>query len=238
MDRLGAIRRRLAGLAGAARKWGAGRGSRLALLAALLSGTLLGAWALWPRARAFAIEIRDERGMELVEGYAPWIEAAARESGVDPYLIAAVMFMESRGRGGQTSHAGAVGLMQLTAPAIADAARRLGLEGAAPSLETVRDDDRLNIRLGAAHLAWLLEHRGDWSLEAVLVSYNAGRARLQGWIEREGSYQSWRRREWQRHQAGERTTGTLEYATGVLAKMKAFAERGVVRPVEGVESLR
>jgi len=188
-------------------------------------------WALWPRARAFAVEVNDSFGMRLVEGHADLIDDAARESGVDPFLIAAVMFMESRGRGGQTSFAGAHGLMQLVPSAAGDAAQRLGIE--APTVEVLRDDDALNVRLGAAHLAWLLEHRGGWDLEAVLVSYNAGRAKLFRWIDRHGGYEAWRAHEHARHVAGEETTGTLEYATAAIGKRAEFHERGEIRPVEG-----
>ena len=210
----------------------ASRPLRALVLLGLASGMTFLSWSLWPGARAFAVEVHDARGLRLVEGHAELIDQAARESGVDPHLIAAVMFMESRGRGGQTSHAGAFGLMQLMPSAAQDAARRLGI--AAPPDEVLRDDDALNVRLGAAHLAWLLEHRGEWDLEAVLVSYNAGRARLFSWIDRHGSYAAWRAHEHGLHTAGEETTGTLEYATAALAKRAEFRGRGVVRPVEGV----
>jgi soluble lytic murein transglycosylase-like protein len=204
----------------------------LVLLAGAVGASCL---VLWPKARAFAADIQDQLGVRLVEGHADLIDEAARESGVDPYLIGAVMFMESRGRGSQTSHAGAHGLMQLMPAAAEDAARRLNLP--APTVEEVLDDDRLNVRLGAAHLAWLLEHRGEWDLEAVLVSYNAGRTRLMRWIERHGSYAAWRAYEHGRYEAGEETTGTLEYATNAIAKRALLRERGVIRPVEGALSI-
>ena len=209
----------------------AGWQTRVVLLLLISSGVGLISWGLWPSARAFVIEIHDRRGMGFVEEHAGLIDEGARESSVEPYLIAAVMFMESRGRGGQTSYAGALGLMQLIPGAASDAARRLKLPP--PTPEQVLSDDRLNVRLGACHLAWLLEHRGEWSLEAVLVSYNAGRARLMGWIERHGSYEAWRAHEIELRFRGEGTTGALEYALGVLAKRQEFMERGVVRPVEG-----
>lgn len=209
----------------------ASRPGRAAVLVLLAGGVGVLSWTLWPTARAFAANIKDQLGVGMVEDHADLIDEAARESQVDPYLIAAVMFMESRGRGGQTSHAGAHGLMQLIPAAAADAAQRLGLP--APTVEELLEDDRLNVRLGAAHLAWLLENRGEWDLEAVLVSYNAGRTKLLRWIERHGSYAAWRAHEHARYEEGEKTTGTLEYATNAIAKRALFRERGVIRPVEG-----
>ena len=150
---------------------------------ALLTASVVG-WSLWPTARSLAVEVRDGYGMQLVEGHLEIIVASAHESRVDPSLLAAIMFIESHGRGGQTSNAGALGLMQLVPASASDAARRLDLP--VPTTDQLLENDRLNVRLGAAHLAWLLEHRGDWSLEQVLVSYNAGRARLLAWMERYG----------------------------------------------------
>jgi len=185
------------------------------------------AWSVWPTAaRSLAVGVHDEWGMRLVEGHVASILAAAQDSGVDPSLLAGIMFIESRGRGGQTSIAGALGLMQLVPASAGDAARRLDLP--APSMEQVLEDDELNVRLGAAHLAWLLEHRGDWSLEQVLVSYNAGRARLMGWIEAHGGYAHWRAHEEQEAFAGGRPSGALRYALGVLDARDRLRERGVI----------
>lgn len=211
------------------------RAARAAVLAAIAALALAGSWTLWPRTRALAVELKDQLGFVLVERYAKELEAAGRESSVDPPLLAAVMYMESRGRGGRTSHAGAHGLMQLVPAAASDAARRLGLPE--PSVEELLEDDGLNIRLGAAHLAWLLQHRGDWSLEQVLVSYNAGRAKLFRWIERDGGYEGWRAQEIRRELAGEETTGALRYALEAIAAREELLARGKIARLPGVEVL-
>lgn len=207
--------------------------ARFALLVAVGAAIVFLCIRLWPTARVFAVEMRDAMGMDLVEGHTDAIEAASAESKVDAHLIAAVMFLESRGRGGQTSHAGAHGLMQLVPAAASDAAKRLGVE--VPTVEQLLEDDELNIRLGAAHLAWLLQHRGEWNLEAVLVSYNAGRAKLFRWIDRHGGYEEWRTSEHDLHLAGERTTGTLEYATRAIELTGEFRERGAITLPGGVQ---
>jgi soluble lytic murein transglycosylase-like protein len=198
--------------------------ARLWALAALMATVVI--WSLWPSARSLAVEVRDELGLRLVEGHVEIIVAAARESGVEPSLLAGIMFVESHGRGGQTSSAGALGLMQLVPASAGDAARRLDLP--TPTTEQLLEDDELNVRLGAAHLAWLLQHRGDWSLEQVLVSYNAGRVKLMRWMDRHGGYTGWRAQEEREELAGGRTTGALRYALEVLEARDHLLERGVI----------
>ncbi|MEZ6018274.1 MAG: transglycosylase SLT domain-containing protein [Planctomycetota bacterium] len=173
----------------------------------------------------------DEVGLRLVEGHAPDLHAAAAESKVSPTLLAAIVYAESRGRGGQTSSAGALGLGQLTVASAADAARRLGIP--APTAAQVRDDDQLNLRLAAAHLAWLLENSVGWPLEQVLVSYNAGRARMFQWLERAGGFGAWVAAEERRAASGQATTGSLRYARQIVAIRAELRARGkIVDPVD------
>lgn len=170
----------------------------------------------------------NERALARIDGLRPLIEAASKEAGVDPLLVGGIIFAESRGVSGQTSSRGALGLMQLVPAAARDASKRSSLEvpkGERELSEGLLHDDRLNLRLGAAHLAWLLEHRGDWGDEAVLVSYNAGRAKLFRWIDRAGSYAAWVQSEEARSAAGQRTTGALAYARQVLAVRGVLAKR-------------
>jgi soluble lytic murein transglycosylase-like protein len=90
----------------------------------------------------------------------------------------------------------------------------------------VRDDDALNLRLAAAHLAWLMDNSPGWSLEQVLVSYNAGRGRLFQWLQRAGSFEEWVRQEERRAARGEETTGSLAYARQIVAIRERLASRG------------
>jgi soluble lytic murein transglycosylase-like protein len=173
----------------------------------------------------------DELGLRLVEGHADALHAAARESGVSATLLAAIVYAESRGRGGQTSRTGALGLGQLAPAAASDAAKRLGLPPPGP--EAVRDDDTLNLRLSAAHLAWLLANSQGWSLEQVLVSYNAGRTRLFQWIERAGSFEAWVAEEERRAARGQSTTGSLAYARQIVAIRERLSGRGKIRDLPG-----
>lgn len=138
------------------------------------------------------------------------------------------MYSESRGRKGQISSAGALGLMQLGMPAARDAAQRLGLDP--PSKELVLHDDDLNVRLAACHLAWLLRHAGDWDLEAVLVSYNAGRSKLFRWIAEHGSYRDWCTSEEEAVAAGRPSTGALHYARQCILAAQRLREREAILP--------
>jgi soluble lytic murein transglycosylase-like protein len=161
-------------------------------------------------------------GVHRVEGHAAELRAAGAESGVDPCLLAAVMYTESKGRVDAVSKRGALGAFQLMPAAAADAAKKLGLPD--PTREDLLSDPELGARLCAAHLAWLLRQEGP-DLERVLVAYNAGRTKLRRWVEEDGSYEAWRGR---RMRDGGR--GTLAYALGVLSMRERFRERGEISP--------
>jgi soluble lytic murein transglycosylase len=161
-------------------------------------------------------------GVHRVEWHAAELRAAAAESGVDPCLLAAVMYAESKGRVDAVSKRGALGAFQLMPAAAADAAKKLGLDE--PTRDELLSDSQLGARLCAAHLSWLLRQEGP-DLERVLVAYNAGHAKLRRWVESEGSYEAWRAE--RLRQGG---TGTLAYARSVLAMRDRFRERGAISP--------
>jgi soluble lytic murein transglycosylase len=111
----------------------------------------------------------------LVEGY-------ARIYGLDPALVAAVIYEESRFRPGTRSDAGAVGLMQLlpsTAQGIAD---RTG--GRAFRVSDLLDPD-INVRYGCWYLRHLREKYADRPNgdALALAAYNAGQSNVDSWIE-------------------------------------------------------
>jgi soluble lytic murein transglycosylase len=110
-----------------------------------------------------------------------WQEAlieASRESGVDPWLIAAIARQESTFAAHAVSPRGAVGVLQLVPSTARGHARALGL-GSSPDLR----NPEINIRLGARELGYLMRRFG--ALEPALAAYNAGETRVRGW---------WRRR--------------------------------------------
>lgn len=205
------------------------RRSVVVLLVVLAMGTLA---VLWTERREVAGAVFDLVGMRRVEAHADEIHQAARESGVDPALLAAIMFKESRGRPNLVSSAGALGLMQLMPSAAADAARKLGLPE--PTEEELLNDSPLNVRLGARHLRWLLDNSEGMPLEQILVTYNAGRQKLFRWMRRHGGYEAWRDDELERAARGEETTGALLYAREAIELRDRFRDRGVILSLDAL----
>jgi soluble lytic murein transglycosylase len=103
--------------------------------------------------------------------------AASRESGIDPWLIAAVARQESTFASHAVSPRGAIGVLQLIPSTARGHSRALGL-GSSPNLR----NPEVNIRLGARELAYLVQRFG--ALEPALASYNAGETRVRGWWRR------------------------------------------------------
>jgi soluble lytic murein transglycosylase len=109
------------------------------------------------------------------------IRQQAREKGLDPALVAAVIYQESKFRD-QTSHAGARGLMQIT-PATAEfIARDSG--GTAFSQEDLAKP-QINIAYGTYYLRYLLR-RYDGDTELALAAYNAGETNVDKWARAAG----------------------------------------------------
>jgi peptidoglycan lytic transglycosylase len=101
-------------------------------------------------------------------------QAAAKH--VDPSLIAAVIYAESRFRD-QESRAGALGLMQIT-PETADVIARLS--GGTQFVTGDLSDPDINIRYGTYYLRYLL-HRYGGNEAAALAAYNAGTGAADRW---------------------------------------------------------
>jgi peptidoglycan lytic transglycosylase len=106
------------------------------------------------------------------------IRQQAREKGIDPALIAAVIYAESRFRDGQSSAAGAEGLMQLTPATARYIAHKSG------GTQFVLDDlatPQVNISYGAYYLRYLLDRYGGNETFA-LAAYNGGEGNVDRWI--------------------------------------------------------
>jgi len=145
---------------------------------------------------------------------------AAEESGVDPYLLAAMMCAESSGRIGVRSTADALGLFQLRMPTAKERARLLKLPE--PTEEDLLSDPLLNARLGADYMRWLLKYN-DGDVERSLVAYNTGPTRLNRYIREAGSWEAWRG---ERAAAGD--SQLLAYARKVMISRDHFAKKGLL----------
>lgn len=112
-------------------------------------------------------------------GHAATIDEGARKNGLDPALVAAVIYQESRFREKTTSHSGAIGLMQLMPSTAQEIARRTG-----GRRFVVGDlaDPRINIMYGCNYLRYLLD-RFHGSTIAAAAAYNAGVANVERWLQ-------------------------------------------------------
>lgn len=124
----------------------------------------------------------DRLPVNVVRTYLPlrWsraMAAAARESGLDPWLIAGVARQESGFAAHAVSSQGAIGVLQLLPSTGRLHARALGL-GSQPDLR----DPETNIRLGARELGSLMRRFG--AVEPALAAYNGGLKRVRGWWKR------------------------------------------------------
>src|SRR5215216_1173684 len=104
------------------------------------------------------------------------IRQQAADKGLDPALIAGVIYTESRFRD-QTSHAGAKGLMQIL-PSTADYIARKS--GGTAFEQGDLATPQINIAYGSWYLRYLLQHYHGNQLLA-LAAYNAGEGKVDEW---------------------------------------------------------
>jgi soluble lytic murein transglycosylase len=146
-----------------------------AVLCAAAAAVVTGVGPLGDAVREFTLPLRHD----------DIIRQQAADKGLDPALIAAVIYEESRFRD-QTSQAGARGLMQIT-PETADfIARRSG------GSRFVQEDlatPQINITYGSYFLRYLIDHyRGNETL--AIAAYNAGQTNVDRWVARAGGLEA------------------------------------------------
>jgi len=114
--------------------------------------------------------------------YEGMIASLSKEQGLDPYLVFGVIRAESRFRARIVSHAGAIGLMQVTPQTGEWIAGKLGASEFSP------DDlyePETNVRFGTWYLRYLLD-RFDGDLDSALLAYNAGPGAVDRWAKGNG----------------------------------------------------
>ena len=98
------------------------------------------------------------------------IVAEARRHGLEPNLVMAVMYVESRYRNFSVSPVGALGLMQVMPATGEELARQHDIPWRGPQ---TLFDPTVNVRLGTAYLAELAA-RYDGDMATALAAYNWG----------------------------------------------------------------
>ncbi len=206
----------------------AGRVTWLALLI-LLAAAGAGAWWLRNDEDAW------HRVVELWPGstwrrYDALIAEVATRRGVDPALVKAVAWRESRFRAGMTGTAGERGLMQVSEGAAGEWARA---EKVATFVPTDLFDPKTNLEAGTWYLARALRRWSakDDPLPFALAEYNAGRTNVNRWAERA------RGRQPRKSAAGAEVSGpeleaaidfpsTRQYVVSIRRRMDFYRARG------------
>jgi peptidoglycan lytic transglycosylase len=109
--------------------------------------------------------------------YQTIIKGHAKNYDLDPALLAAVIYRESKFDKNAKSSSGAIGLMQL----LPDTAEGIALHtGGHKFVVSDLYDPEINIRYGSFYLRRLIRKYGDTRL--ALAAYNAGQANVDEWI--------------------------------------------------------
>ena len=111
--------------------------------------------------------------------YGELISESSQKYGLDPALVAAMIFVESKFKPTACSHKGARGLMQImpeTGQWIAEQLERTDYQ------ESMLYEPALNIEFGSWYLA-SLKREFNHQLVIVLAAYNAGRGNVARWLE-------------------------------------------------------
>jgi soluble lytic murein transglycosylase len=109
--------------------------------------------------------------------YSEFVRVHAKAHHLDPALMAAVIYQESKFRASVESPSGAIGLMQLTPSTARGIAIRTG--GSAFRTDDLYNPE-INIRYGAWYLDNLFAKYHDERL--VLAAYNAGQGNVDRWL--------------------------------------------------------
>ena len=120
-----------------------------------------------------------EAGLRFLypQKHAALVEEEAAEFGLDAELVYAVIKTESGFDAGAVSHAGAMGLMQLTQETFDWISSLYPPEDGAGDVF----DPAANVHCGCALLRLLLDQYG--SLDVALAAYNAGMGNVSQWLE-------------------------------------------------------
>ncbi len=106
----------------------------------------------------------------------------AKEYGLEPALVCAVIYTESSFNENAKSRVGATGLMQIMPATGMEIAAGIGRE---PYSEEMLNEPDLNIEFGCYYLSKMID-RFDGNVYAALAAYNAGPRKAKEWIDTYG----------------------------------------------------
>lgn len=110
------------------------------------------------------------------------IRLQAEEYDVDPYLIAAIIRVESNFKTGKESNKGAVGIMQLMPTTATWAIEMAKLPEV--TLDQIKYEVSPNIQLGTWYLSYLFK-QFDGNRALAIAAYNAGPGNVKSWLSKE-----------------------------------------------------
>ncbi|MFC1512177.1 lytic transglycosylase domain-containing protein [Candidatus Latescibacterota bacterium] len=100
--------------------------------------------------------------MESIAPWNPYIELYAEKYDIDPDLVRAIIYTESKGKHDVVSRRGAQGLMQLMPVTV----NSMGIMNPF--------DPEENIRAGVRYISWLIKYHSDDDEKHLLWAWNAG----------------------------------------------------------------
>lgn len=107
-----------------------------------------------------------------------YVEKYANENEIDPYIIFAIIKVESNFKEHVVSKSGAIGLMQLMDGTAKEVANRIHLKY---EEEKTLYDPESNIRIGTKYFTELLK-KYNHNMYVSLAAYNAGQGTVDKWI--------------------------------------------------------
>jgi soluble lytic murein transglycosylase len=146
-----------------------------AILAALALGTVIAVVAMLPQVKEGIQELTLPLRHEDI------IRQQARDKNLDPALLAAMIYQESKFQD-RTSSAGAKGLMQILPTTAQFIAHKSG--GTAFELRDL-GTPQINISYGSWYLRYLID-RYDGNETLAVAAYNAGEHNVDIWVKRAG----------------------------------------------------
>ena len=111
------------------------------------------------------------------------VKKYAGENDLDPLLVAAIIYRESRFDKDAVSRSSARGLMQIMPATGEDIARRLQADNYL--IEDLFDPDT-NLRFGCYYMA-KMKKEFDYDITLALAAYNSGPENVKNWLNKEGN---------------------------------------------------